>query len=150
MMEILKYLGYEGTAELDMDRGVCRGKVLFITDLVTYQADTPKELQAAFEASVDDYVETCATLGREPVKPMTGQFNVRIGADRHRALTIRAAQDDLSLNAVVVKAVDCYLEGNPPVTNHFHIATQPKQDVMSAFVIPGEREGAGDVYQTIN
>ena len=34
-MDILKYKDYEGTAELDMSRGVCRGKILFINDLVT-------------------------------------------------------------------------------------------------------------------
>jgi hypothetical protein len=39
-MDILKYKDYEGTAELDMSRGVCRGKILFINDLVTYADST--------------------------------------------------------------------------------------------------------------
>ena len=37
-MNILKYKDFEGSAELDMERQVCRGKLLFIDDLVTYEA----------------------------------------------------------------------------------------------------------------
>jgi predicted HicB family RNase H-like nuclease len=77
MMNILKYNDYEGTAEIDMSRQVCRGKILFIDDLVTYEAASPAELQHAFEAAVDDYLETCAALGRAPRKPLRGSFNVR-------------------------------------------------------------------------
>jgi predicted HicB family RNase H-like nuclease len=62
----LKYKDYEGTAELDMARGVCRGKALFIDDLVTYEAAPPSNLQSEFEAAVDDYLETCAVVGKEP------------------------------------------------------------------------------------
>ncbi len=61
-MDVLKYKDYEGTAELDMERKVCRGKILFIDDLVTYEADTPAKLQHEFEAAVDDYIETCSSL----------------------------------------------------------------------------------------
>ncbi len=65
-MNIIKYAGYEGTAELDQESLVCRGRILFIDDLVTYQADSPNELRAAFEAAVDDYLATCKALGRCP------------------------------------------------------------------------------------
>ncbi len=57
-MDILKYKGYEGTSELDMEQKVCRGKILFINDLVTYKAESPKELHQEFESAVDDYLET--------------------------------------------------------------------------------------------
>lgn len=64
-MDILKYKDYEGTAELDMTRGVCRGKILFIADLVTYESESPAGLQKEFESAVDDYLETCVALGKE-------------------------------------------------------------------------------------
>ena len=38
-----------------MTRSVCRGKILFIDDLVTYEAASPATLQKEFEAAVDDY-----------------------------------------------------------------------------------------------
>lgn len=67
-MDILRYKEYEGTAERDMERMVCRGKILFIDDLVTYVADTPARLQQEFEAAVDDYLATCALLLRPSQK----------------------------------------------------------------------------------
>jgi len=108
-MDILKYKEYEGTAEIDLDRMVCRGKILFIDDLVTYEAGTPQELRKEFEAAVDDYIETCALLKREPQKPLKGLFNVRIAPELHRALSLRALKDDVSQNEVVSRAIDAYV-----------------------------------------
>jgi len=108
-MDILKYKEYEGTAELDMSRGVCRGKILFINDLVTYEAATPTQLQSEFEAAVNDYLQTCASLGREPQKPLKGMFNVRMPPALHKAAALRATQENASLNDVVVRAVDAFL-----------------------------------------
>lgn len=68
-MNIIEYAGYEGTAELDLESLACRGRILFIDDLVTYKADSPTELQAAFEEAVDDYLATCKMLGRRPQSP---------------------------------------------------------------------------------
>jgi len=108
-VDILKYKDYEGTAELDMTRGVCRGKILFIKDLVTYEADTPSNLQNEFEAAVNDYLETCSELGREPQKPLKGQFNVRVPPNYHKAAILRALKDSVTLNDVVVSALGAYL-----------------------------------------
>lgn len=110
-LDILKYKEYEGSAELDMGRGVCRGRILFINDLVTYEAATPAQLQAEFEAAVDDYLETCSSLGRDPQKPLKGLFNVRMPPALHKAATLRAAQENASLNDVVVRAVDAFING---------------------------------------
>lgn len=65
-MSVLKFKGYEGTAEVDMHRGTGRGRILQIDDLVTYAAPSIAALQKEFEAAVDDYLATCETLGREP------------------------------------------------------------------------------------
>ena len=116
-MDLLKYKDYEGTAELDMTRGVCRGKILFINDLVTYEAAQPSELQKEFEAAVDDYVETCEDLGREPQKSLKGQFNVRIPQELHKAAVLRSVTDSVSLNDVVVRALDAYINDRVDI-NH--------------------------------
>ena len=68
-MDILKYRGYDGTAGLNVVSGSWYGRLLFIDDLVTYEASAPAELQREFEAAVDDYLETCRKLGRDPQKP---------------------------------------------------------------------------------
>ncbi len=116
-MKTLTFNGFEGSAEIDTERQVCRGKLLFIPDLVTYEADSPKDLQTAFEDAVRDYVETCETLGREPHKPFRGSFNVRVNPELHRAAAVRAAHDDVSLNDVVVRSLECYVYGQGEVHN---------------------------------
>lgn len=123
-LDILKYKDYEGTAELDMTRGVCRGKVLFIDDLVTYESAFPANLQKEFEAAVDDYLETCADLGKEPLRPFRGLFNVRVTPTIHRAATLRAVADGVSLNDVVVRALDTFLNVRADVNHNIRITLE--------------------------
>ena len=133
-MDILKYKGYEGTADLDMTRMICRGKILFINDLVTYEATSPAELQAQFEAAVDDYVETCQQLGREPQKPLKGQFNVRVAPELHKAAILRAAVDRVSLNDVVVRALDAFVNVRADVNHNVHVTLQVPEGQLQTIV----------------
>lgn len=68
-MTTLEYKGYQGSAEVDAETDVLVGKILFITDLVTYEAKTVQSLRKEFQAAVDDYLETCLQLGRDPQQP---------------------------------------------------------------------------------
>ncbi|MBK6999174.1 MAG: type II toxin-antitoxin system HicB family antitoxin [Rhodoferax sp.] len=133
-MDILKYKDYEGTTELDMARRVCRGKILFIDDLVTYEATSPAELQTEFEAAVDDYIETCTTLGREPQKPLRGQFNVRIPPALHKAVALRALADNVSLNDVAVRALDAFVNIQPVVNHNVRVTLNIPEESMKTLV----------------
>ena len=132
-MNILKYKGYEGTAEIDMDSLKCRGKILFINDLVTYQAADPASLVGEFEAAVDDYIETCKILGREPNKPLKGQFNVRISPDLHKKAVIRASSEGTTLNKVVVNALEFYLADSSEVNQHFTVNMNIPSEAFQTF-----------------
>lgn len=133
-MDILKYKDYEGTAELDMSRRVCRGKILFIDDLVTYEARSPAELQREFEVAVDDYIETCATLGREPQKPLKGQFNVRIPPALHKAAVLRALADNVYLNDVVVRALDAFVNVRADINHNVRVTLDIPEESMKTLV----------------
>lgn len=133
-MDILKYKDYEGTAELDMSRRVCRGKILFIDDLVTYEARSPAELQREFEVAVDDYIETCAALGREPQKPLKGQFNVRIPPALHKAAVLRALADNVSLNDVVVRALDAFVNVRADINHNVRVTLDIPEESMKTLV----------------
>lgn len=133
-MDILKYKDYEGTAELDMSRRVCRGKILFIDDLVTYEAPSPAALQKEFEAAVDDYIETCAALGREPQKPLKGQFNVRIPPALHKAAVLRAVADNVFLNDVVVHAIDAYVNARADINHNVRVTLDFPEESMKTIV----------------
>jgi predicted HicB family RNase H-like nuclease len=133
-MDILKYKDYEGTAELDMTRQVCRGKILFIDDVVTYEATSPAQLQAEFEAAVNDYIDTCATLGREPQKPLKGLFNVRITPALHKAAVLRALRDNVSLNDVVVRALDAFVNVQSVVNQNVRVTLNIPEESMKTLV----------------
>ncbi len=68
-----------------------------------------ERLQREFEAAVDDYIETCVALGKEPQRPFKGLFNVRVPPALHRAAALRATRDGAALNEVVVRALSEYL-----------------------------------------
>ncbi len=116
-MDILKYKGYEGTTEIDMEQSLCRGKILFIHDIVTYKADNPQKIQQAFKDAVDDYLETCDFLKREPQKPLKGQYNIRVSPELHKQAVLRAYNEGVTLNKITSKALDSYIN-SPQDINH--------------------------------
>ncbi|NDH68560.1 MAG: type II toxin-antitoxin system HicB family antitoxin [Gammaproteobacteria bacterium] len=129
-MNILKYKDFEGSAELDMERQICRGKLLFIDDLVTYEAASPTNLQIEFEAAVDDYLETCKSLGRDPKRPLKGLFNVRTPPELHRELHLRSLQDQCSLNETVVRACQAWVLNR--ALHHIRVTLEDSSTVSHA------------------
>jgi predicted HicB family RNase H-like nuclease len=113
-VDLMSFNGYQGTVETSVADDVLYGKILFITDLVTYEAQTLAQLKAAFEEAVTDYLATCKELGKEPSKPCPGQFNVRVGSELHRSALLKALKDGTSLNAVVVQALQAHLSSAEP------------------------------------
>jgi predicted HicB family RNase H-like nuclease len=100
-MKHMQYKGYLGSTEVSIEDGVLFGKLLFIRDLVTYEAETAFGLKAAFEIAVDEYISECIEECREPDKPFKGQFNVRITPQLHRSLAVAASLKEVSLNDYV-------------------------------------------------
>ena len=107
------YKGFYGSIDFDVEASLLYGKILHVRDLVNYEGDSLSQLRVAFEEAVDDYLETCVSLGKSPDKPYTGSFNIRIGPDLHRGLAIFAGNHDKSLNLVVTEAIRAKL--NPKV-----------------------------------
>jgi predicted HicB family RNase H-like nuclease len=67
---MLTYKGYTGHCEIDFEAGIIFGRVAGIRDVVTFQGDDVTEAKQAFYDSVDDYLEFCQELGKEPNKPV--------------------------------------------------------------------------------
>jgi hypothetical protein len=67
-MNTLSYKGYEGLTSYNATDKVFHGKILGISDLVTFESETANELLVAFQEAVDDYLETCKELDKEPDK----------------------------------------------------------------------------------
>lgn len=118
--ELLKHKGYTGTVEYSLTDGVLHGKVLFVADLITYESESIAGLRGAFEDALDDYLETCREIGKEPDRPASGAFNVRTGEDRHQALILRSLREGETLNSIVNQAIDQFLESASVEHNHHH------------------------------
>jgi predicted HicB family RNase H-like nuclease len=56
-------------------------------------------------STVEDYLETCQRIGKEPNKTYKGSFNVRIPAELHREAAMFAASAAISLNDFVKTAI---------------------------------------------
>ncbi|NCA82093.1 MAG: type II toxin-antitoxin system HicB family antitoxin [Opitutae bacterium] len=110
-MKPLQYNGYLGSVECSFEDKCLYGKILYINDLVTYEAETVLELEAAFKESVDDYLATCAEIGKDPDKSFKGTFNVRMTPERHKAAAVEALLQKTTLNDFVSQAVAEKLAG---------------------------------------
>ncbi|WP_199245522.1 type II toxin-antitoxin system HicB family antitoxin [[Phormidium] sp. ETS-05] len=93
------YKGYTGQVEVDVEAGILFGEVLEIYDVVTFQGKTVEEARQEFQNSVDDYLEFCAKLGRQPDKPFSGRLPYRTNSDTHRKIFIAAKKAGKSINA---------------------------------------------------
>lgn len=109
MTQLLEYNGYKGTVEFSLEDDVLHGSIQFIQDMVSYEADTLPQLKAEFEAAVDDYLETCKELDRQPDKPCNGTFQIRVTPERHRELSTLALEKNISLNQIVNQALDAFI-----------------------------------------
>ena len=106
MNDSMTYKGYIGTVHYSEEDEIFHGKIEAINDLIMFEGASVKELKKAFHEAVDDYLETCKEMGREPQKPFKGSFNVRIPSDLHRKAVESATRMGVSLNQLVQKALE--------------------------------------------
>lgn len=108
---ILEYKGYHTKVEFDSEELVLRGKIEGINDLVDFECEDIKDVEKEFRDAVDDYLEFCREVGKEPDKEYKGSFNVRISPELHKKLAITALVNDDTLNGLVEKAIQKYISG---------------------------------------
>jgi predicted HicB family RNase H-like nuclease len=109
MENILKYKDFTGSVLYNPEDRVFHGKIEFVTDLVTFEGTSVDELEAAFAEAVDDYLELCEAVGKQPEKAFPGSFNVRMKPELHRQAAIASLERRMSLNQLVTEAVTQYV-----------------------------------------
>lgn len=90
-MKAMIYKGYAARIEFDGEDKIFFGKVAGIRDGVTFHADNVSDLIIAFHEAVDDYVEACAKIGKDPQKPFSGNLMLRVDPEVH-SRAVRAAE----------------------------------------------------------
>lgn len=108
---LLHYKGYTARPEYSAEDRVFYGTILGISDLVDFQSDSAKTLEDEFHKAVDDYLEFCAEIGKEPQKEYSGLFNVRISPELHREVSVFAQAEGVTLNKAVEKAIRAMVQG---------------------------------------
>jgi len=102
---MLEYKNYRGKVEYIEDAKIFHGEVLGTRDVITFQGETPDEIETGFRDSIDDYLEFCEERGEEPDKPYSGKFVLRMPEELHRSVAELAKIENVSLNTVVLCAV---------------------------------------------
>lgn len=105
-MTLMHYKGYEAVIEFDEDADIFHGEVINLRDVITFQGASAAELKQALAESVEDYISFCKERGEEPEKPFSGQFVVRAEPRLHKAISIAARRDGVSLNKWVTSALE--------------------------------------------
>jgi predicted HicB family RNase H-like nuclease len=97
-MKAMSYKGYSARVEFDADDEVFAGRIAGIGDVVGFHAKSVPDLIEAFHEAVDDYIDTCARVGKDPQKPYSGNMMLRVGPEVHSKAALAAELSGKSLN----------------------------------------------------
>lgn len=114
----LEYRGYHAAVTFDADDGIFVGTVIGIADSLSFHGESVKELTSAFHACIDDYLDHCRQIGKQPDKEYRGSLNIRLSPDAHRQAAIYAAGEGKTLDQFIGEAVSdkckAYARGDRP------------------------------------
>ncbi|MDD9987476.1 MAG: type II toxin-antitoxin system HicB family antitoxin [Spirochaetaceae bacterium] len=106
MSNAMTYKGYSARIEYDNDDGLFTGRIAGIRDGVGFHGDSVTSLRGAFHEAVDDYLETCAKIGKEPQKAYSGRVMFRVSPETHRNAALAAELSGKTLNQWAAEVLD--------------------------------------------
>jgi predicted HicB family RNase H-like nuclease len=98
MTDTLKHKDYHGSIEFSIADDCLHGRLLGISDVITYEGASVKEIKSAFKEAVDDYLALCKEAGKKPNKPYSGKVMFRIDPKVHAKAALAAELKGKSLN----------------------------------------------------
>jgi predicted HicB family RNase H-like nuclease len=122
---MMEYKGYIGAIEFDPSIDAFHGRVLGLQDVVTFQGRSLDELRREMAESIEDYLEFCAEVGKDPERPYRGEFLVRTTPELHRAAAQQAEASGMSLNAWVEATIASVVKEQPHVARRHRGAAKP-------------------------
>ena len=105
-MSMMNYKGFSARIEYSDEDGCFIGRVAGIQDVIGFHGQSVAKLRAAFKEAIDDYLETCARVGKQPNKPYSGQFRLRLSPDLHARVAIAADSKGKSLNTLITDLIE--------------------------------------------
>ena len=107
--DMMKYKGYKATIAYDEEDKIFVGEVFGVSDSLNFHGYSIDELETSFHDCIDNYLELCAKIGKEPQKEFSGSFNVRTTPALHAQAAEYGAENGYSLNQVVSMAIEAFL-----------------------------------------
>jgi predicted HicB family RNase H-like nuclease len=141
---MMEYKGYLAKVEFDDEANLFHGQVVNIRDVITFQGQSVDELRSALADSVEDYLEFCAQRNRDPEKPFSGRFLVRIDPVLHREIAIAASRAHQSINAWVTEVFQQAVRPRSAAsqaTSHPSYIEQVSNQVLQVVVARFQMEG---------
>ena len=107
---LMEYNGYHAKVEFDSEDQIFIGHVLGINDSLNFHGESVKELTQSMHVCIDNYLEYCKKVGKEPEREFKGSFNVRIKPEQHKKIALYAANEGITINQFVSRAIDDELD----------------------------------------
>ena len=105
-MNILTCKGYFARIDADLNDGILVGRVINTRDIIGFHGETISEAIESFHAVIDEYLEDCKQKGKDPNKPYSGKFNLRLPPQLHSEIATAATKTGKSLNQWAEEVLD--------------------------------------------
>ncbi|MFC6791135.1 type II toxin-antitoxin system HicB family antitoxin [Methylobacterium komagatae] len=97
-MNTLCHKNFHARVEFDAEDGLFVGHIAGINDVVGFHGESVDALKTAFREAVDDYIETCRKVGKQPERAYSGKLMLRVSPDLHAQAARAAELSGKSLN----------------------------------------------------
>lgn len=104
--------GYTAIIAYDEDIDMFRGEFIGINGGADFYASDIASLHREAEISLNIFLDVCKQKGISPNKAYSGKFNTRIDPELHKQLAIVALTKNMSINDVVVKAIQAEISSS--------------------------------------
>ncbi len=109
MRNVLEYKGYLTKIIFSAEDNIVFGKVEGIKDLILFESNSTSDIECKFHDAVDEYLDFCRGISKNPDKQFRGSFNVRINTELHKDLVFYGIRENKSLNSVVESALNNFM-----------------------------------------
>jgi predicted HicB family RNase H-like nuclease len=99
----LRYKNYIGSVFFSEEDGVFHGKVIGISDSISFEGDSVKGLTEDFHNAIDEYLEFCTDVGKEPEISM---HSVTISPEIFNLAMIYASLKGLPMNEFIEEILE--------------------------------------------
>ena len=103
---LMECKGYHAKIEFDQEDKIFVGHVLGINDSINFHGKSVRELTKEFDNAISNYLDYCKKSEKEPEKEFKGSFNIRIKPEQHKKIALYAADEGITINQFVSRAID--------------------------------------------